>query len=135
MEQKTVKIENSEMTSRIFGSFDANVRMIEASFGVQIYNRSDEDGDAVMISGESADGVAQAAQAVRYLGDMAKYNDTISDQQVGYVIDMIKDGRAGELSSFSGDCICITAKGKPIKAKTIGQKNYVGAISITPFSS
>ncbi len=129
MEQKTVKIENSEMTSRIFGSFDANVRMIEASFGVQIYNRSDDDGDAVMISGEGRDGVELAAQAVKYLGDMAKYNDTISDQQVGYVIDMIKDGRAGELSSFSGDCICITAKGKPIKAKTIGQKNYVGAIS------
>ena len=129
MEQKTVKIENSEITARIFGSFDANVRMIEASFGVQIYNRSDEDGDAVMISGELRDGVELAAQAIKYLGDMAKYNDTISDQQVGYVIDMIKDGRAGELSSFSGDCICITAKGKPIKAKTIGQKNYVSAIS------
>ena len=129
MEQKTVKIENSEITARIFGSFDANVRMIEASFGVQIYNRSDEDGDAVMISGELRDGVELAAQAIGYLGDMAKYNDSISDQQVGYVIDMIKDGRAGELSSFSGDCICITAKGKPIKAKTIGQKNYVGAIS------
>ena len=129
MEQKTVKIENSEITSRIFGSFDANVRMIEASFGVQIYNRSDEDGDAVMISGERQDGVELAAQAIRYLGDMATYNDTISDQQVGYVIDMIKDGRASELSSFSADCICITAKGKPIKAKTIGQKNYVSAIS------
>ena len=129
MEQKTVKIENSEITSRIFGSFDANVRMIEASFAVQIYNRSDEDGDAVMISGESRDGVELAAMAVKYLGDMARYNDIISDQQVGYVIDMIKDGRAGELTSLSGDCICITAKGKPIKAKTIGQKNYVGAIS------
>ena len=129
MEQKTVKIENSEITARIFGSFDANVRMIENSFRVQIYNRSDEDGDAIMISGEARDGVELAASAVKYLGDMARYNDTISDQQVGYVIDMIKDGRAGELSSLSGDCICITAKGKPIKAKTIGQKQYVGAIS------
>ena len=129
MEQKTVKIENSEITARIFGSFDANVRMIENSFRVQIYNRSDEDGDAIMISGEARDGVELAAAAVKYLGDMARYNDTISDQQVGYVIDMIKDGRAGELSSLSGDCICITAKGKPIKAKTIGQKQYVGAIS------
>jgi len=128
MEQKTVKIDNSEITARIFGSFDANVRMIENAFSVRIYNRSDEDGDAVMISGERGDGVAMAADTVKYLGDMAKYNETLSDQQVGYVIDMIRDGRREELSSLGGDCICITAKGKPIKAKTVGQKQYVSAI-------
>ncbi len=129
MEQKTVRIENSEITSRIFGSFDVNVRMIENAFGVQIYNRSDEDGDAVMISGESAEGVRMAADAVKYLGDMARYNETLSDQQVGYVIDMLRDGREGELSGLEQDCICITSKGKPLKAKTVGQKHYVRAIS------
>ena len=128
MEQKTVMIENTEITSRIFGSFDANVRMIENAFDVQIYNRSDSDGDAVMISGESAASVAMAADAVKYLGDMAKYHDTLTDQQVGYVIDMLKDGRESELSGLEQDCICITAKGKPIKAKTVGQKHYVNAI-------
>ena len=128
MEQKTVTIENTEITARIFGSFDVNVRMIENAFGVQIYNRSDADGDAVMISGESAASVAMAADAVKYLGDMANYHDTLSEQQVGYVIDMLKDGREKELSGLEHDCICITAKGKPIKAKTVGQKNYVDAI-------
>ncbi len=129
MEQKTVRIENSEIMSRIFGSFDVNVRMVEKAFGVQIYNRSDEDGDAVMISGESADGVNLAADAVKYLGDMARYNEALGDQQVGYVIDMLRDGRANELSDLGQDCICITAKGKPIKTKTVGQKHYVNAIS------
>ena len=128
MEQKTVTIENTEITSRIFGSFDVNVRMIENAFDVQIYNRSDADGDAVMISGESAASVAMAADAVKYLGDMAKYHDTLSEQQVGYVIDMLKDGREKELSGLEQDCICITSKGKPIKAKTVGQKHYVDAI-------
>ena len=128
MEQKTVKIENSEITARIFGSFDANVRLIENAFGVRIYNRSGEDGDAVMVSGDSADGVKMAADAVKYLGDMARYNETLSDQQVGYVIDMIRDGKAGELGSLDRDCICITSRGKPIKAKTVGQKQYVNAI-------
>ena len=129
MEQKTVKIENSEITSRIFGSFDVNVRMIENAFGVQIYNRSDEDGDAVMISGESRDGINMAADAVKYLGEMARYNETLNEQQVGYVIDMLKDGKQSELSGLEQDCICITARGKPLKAKTVGQKQYVNAIS------
>ena len=129
MEQKTVKIENTEITSRIFGSFDVNVRMVENAFGVQIYNRSDEDGDAVMISGGDAEGVAMAADAVKYLGNMAKYNEILSEQQVGYVIDMLRDGRQSELSGLDQDCICLTAKGKPIKAKTVGQKQYVSAIS------
>ncbi len=129
MEQKTVRIENTEITSRIFGSFDVNVRMIENSFNVQIYNRSDEDGDAVMISGEDSDGVRMAADAVKYLGDMARSSDILSEQQVGYVIDMLKDGRESELSGLDQDCICITAKGKPLKAKTVGQKHYVNAIS------
>ena len=128
MEQKTVKIESTEITSRIFGSFDTNVRMIENAFGVQIYNRSDEDGDAVMISGEGAEQVALAADAIKYLGNMARYNEVLGDQQVGYVIDMLKDGRASELSGLDQDCICITAKGKPLKAKTVGQKYYVDAI-------
>ena len=128
MIERTVKIESSEMTARIFGSFDANVRLIENAFEVRIYNRSEEDGDAVIVSGEDAEKVKMAADAVKYLGDMAKYNETLSDQQVGYVIDMVRDGKSGELSSLERDCICITSRGKPIKAKTVGQKQYVNAI-------
>ena len=129
MAQRTVKIENSEIMSRIFGSFDVNVRMIEKEFDVQIYNRSDEDGDAVMISGENDSHVAMAADAVKYLGDMARSSEALGEQQVGYVIDMLRDGREHELSQLGQDCICITAKGKPIKTKTVGQKHYVNAIS------
>ena len=129
MEQKTVQIESSEITARIFGSFDSNIRMIENAFDVRIYNRADGDGDAVMISGESGEGVKGAADAVKYLSEMARYNPTIQDVQVSYVIDMIKDGKQGELVGFDRDCLCITAKGKPIKAKTVGQKQYIGAIS------
>ena len=128
MADRTVKIESSEITARIFGSFDSNVRLIENAFEVRIYNRTSEDGDAVMINGENADKVKMAADAVKYLGDMARYNETLSDQQVGYVIDMIREGTESELSGLDRDCICITSRGKPIKAKTVGQKQYVNAI-------
>ncbi|MBR6679646.1 MAG: PhoH family protein [Clostridia bacterium] len=125
---KTVKIESPEITARLFGSFDINVRILEKTFGVNIHNRADESSDAVCISGESEDGVRMTASAIKYLKDMAKYNEEITEQQVAYVIDMIRDGKEGELATFDQNCICITTKGKPIKAKTVGQKHYVDRI-------
>ena len=129
MEQITVKIENSELTAKIFGSYDINARMLERAFGVSVRNRAEEEYDAVVIGGEASEDVEKVAEAVRYLKDMARYNDELSEQQVAYVIDMIKGGRREELASFGSDCICITTRGKPIKAKTVGQKKYVEAIA------
>ena len=80
MEQKTVKIQNSEITARVFGSYDINVRTVEKAFSVKVYNRSDEDGDAVMINGESREAVVMAADCVKYLADMARYNESLSEQ-------------------------------------------------------
>ena len=63
-----------------------------------------------------------------YLVDVAEYNDDISDNTVEYVSDMIADGHGHELSKLGDDCICVTSRGKPVKAKTVGQKYYVDAI-------
>ncbi len=128
MEQRTVTIENSELTARLFGSYDVNVRILEKEFSVVIRNRGGEEGDAVSISGEDAESVRLAADAVRYLGDMARYNDTLTEQQVGYVIDMLRAGQEQELAGLERDCLCVTTRGKPIKAKTVGQRKYVEAI-------
>ena len=122
-------MESSELTARIFGSYDVNVRRLEREFFVTVRNRLSEEGDAVVISGESSESVRMAAEAVTYLKEMAKLNDTLSDQQVGYVIEMLKAGKEQELSGFEKDLICVTTRGKPIKAKTAGQKRYVDAIT------
>ncbi len=128
MEQKTVKIQSSEITSRVFGSYDINVRTVEKAFSVKVYNRSDEDGDAVMINGENTESVTMAADCIKYLADMARYNESLSEQQVIYVIDMVRDGKQSELAVLEQGCICITSQGKPIKAKTVGQRHYVDGI-------
>ena len=128
MEQKTVKIGNPDKTAAVFGSCDENVKLIEKKFGVDISNKETNDGDAVLISGNDAEAVRNAARAVSYLVDAADYNENLSDQTVNYVSDMVKDGRADELSRLGDDCICITSRGKPVKAKTVGQKYYVDAI-------
>ena len=128
MEQRTVTIEHSELTARIFGSYDVNARILEKEFSVTVRNRSGEESDAILVIGEDAEAVRMAADAVRYLKDMAKHNETLTEQQVGYVVDMLKAGQEQELAGLEQDCLCITTRGKPIKAKTVGQRRYVDAI-------
>lgn len=124
-----VKTCSPEDTAKVFGSFDFNARMIEKVFGVCIRNRSEEDGsDAIEITGEDTDTVGAATRTVECLKQLASYSDGIPEQTLRYVIDMVKDGREGELLDLSDNCICITTKGKPIKARTVGQKYYVDAI-------
>lgn len=125
---RTVKIESSELTSRLFGSFDVNVNFLEKSFDVRISNRSGDEYDAVVIEGGVQENVDTAAEAIKYLKDMARRNETLTEQQVSYVTEMLKEGKGEGLSALDESCICITTKGKPIKAKTVGQKKYVEAI-------
>ena len=128
MAQRTVTIQNSEMTLRIFGSFDRNTRRIENAFGVHIYNRGG-DGECNTVVIEGAEGSCELAAAVlEHLKKFAAQSDVVADQTVDYVISMVSDGRGDELNGYGEDCICISAKGKPIKAKTVGQKKYVDAI-------
>jgi len=125
---KTVKAASSEIISRIFGAYDVNLNMIQDAFSVKLHNTQLDDGDGIVISGEDENNVNNAVSAVKYLKDMSKYNDIINEQSVRYVIDMIKDGRFDELARLTDDCICMTTRGKPIKAKTLSQKYYVDAI-------
>ncbi len=127
MKAETVYISNSELTSRVFGCFDENIRAIEKEFGVEIQTHPSEDGDAVVVSG-SGEGVHMAATVVTFLRQMAEYEETISEQSVRYVIDSVRDGNEEELSALGDDCLCVTTKGRPIKAKTMGQKQYVDKI-------
>ena len=127
MAGRIVKSPTSDITSKIFGSFDSNVNAIESAFGVCIQNRSVDDGDAISVSGDD-ESVNKAARVIEYLKGIASMNDTISEQSVRYVIDMVKSGESDALDSLGDDCICITNRGKPIKAKTVGQKHYIKAI-------
>lgn len=129
MADKIIRTETAELTAKIFGSFDFNARMIEKSWGVSVHNRADSDGcDTVVVSGADPEAVTFAAKAVECLRQLATYSEELSEQTVRYVIDMVTDGRESELLNLSDDCICITTRGKPIKARTVGQKYYVDSI-------
>lgn len=128
MNRKIVKMEETDATAKIFGSYDSNVALIEGHFGVTLRNRGSEAGDTVVIEGENAESVNAAAQCVSYLQELSGKTDVLSEQTVQYAIDMIASGQGGELEQLGDECICVTTRGKPVKPKTVGQKRYIEMI-------
>ena len=128
MNEKILLTKTAEQTANIFGNFDRNIAIIEKAFGVDITNRDTEKtlGDAIVIRAENDENVHQAFLALDYLKNMAEMGTNLNEQSVEYVVSMVRSGE--KLETFGDDCICVTTKGKPIKAKTIGQKKYVDAI-------
>ena len=128
MTEKIVTTKNGEATAALFGAFDINARMIERAFDVRIFANSGgaDMGDALSVTGEEA-AVNSAVRVLEYLKRMIGEGEVLKEETVEYVIGLIKDG-VDTPEDFSGDCICITNRAKPIKAKTIGQKRYVEAI-------
>ena len=128
MNRKIIKMERSDATAKIFGSFDCNTRMIEERFAVSIRNRESESGDSIIIEGENDTGVTSAAQCIEYLHGLSAKTDVLTEQAVQYAIDMVCAGEGGSLGELGDECICVTTRGKPIKAKTVGQQQYVESI-------
>ena len=128
--KKIINLPSAEVTSRMFGPFDDNVTLIERAFAVVIRNRHGgaEGEDAISVEGNDARGVEQAAQVLETVRTVAKQGDAVPEQSVRYIIDMVRAGEQSALSDMSDDCICVTTRGKPIKAKTVGQRRYVNAI-------
>lgn len=128
MHEKILLTETALQTATLFGNFDCNVAIIEKAFGVTISNRATEKtaGDAIVIRAEDQNAVDAAFTALDYLKSMAEMGSELSEQSVEYVVSTVERGEP--LERFGDDCICVTTKGKPIKAKTLGQKKYIDAI-------
>ena len=123
MIEQTISMERVEEAVNLFGSFDENMRLIERELSVTVVNRDGE----LKVSGE-AEQVMQAVQAIEGLISLSARGETIGEQNVRYILTLVRSGNAERISDLAGDVLCVTAKGKPIKAKTIGQKRYVEAI-------
>ena len=130
MTEKKLTADTPDEASKIFGVYNCYAERIEQTFGVTVSTKDSDTGIGVdiAVTGEDPDAVGKAYNALNSLKRIAKLNDDITDQNVDYVISMVTDGRADELSSYDDECICTTTRGKPIKAKTVGQKRYIDAI-------
>lgn len=120
--ERNISLQNGEQILAVFGDFDKNLKKIQTAFDVSIVNRG---GDIKISGGET--GTALAQKAIESLAKIFNTEGEITDQSVNYTIDSVRDGIDHE-ALYGSDCVCITAKGKPIKSKTMGQKKYVEAI-------
>ena len=120
---RAVNAERVEDLIAVFGSFDENVKRIEEALEVQIVNRGTE----LHVIGDEE----QADKAVRTLEGLltlASKGEAIDEQRVRYLITLVNEGNDQQVAQMAKDVVCITAKGKPIKAKTVGQQKYMKAI-------
>lgn len=124
MFEQTVDIERIEQIVNLFGNFDENIKRIEKKYGVIITSH----GSQIKIKGEVND-VMNATRTVNALISMINKGEQITDQSIDYVSALVEDGEEEKLNRVTdAGCICITSKGKPVKPKTIGQRQYVEAI-------
>ena len=122
MEQR-ISIERMEQAVNLFGSFDENVRLVEAEFRVTVANREGE----LRVNGEPEDTML-ACKALSALLTISNRGEPVTEQNVRYVIGLVRTGQEDRISELTQDVICISAKGRPIKPKTLGQKQYVESI-------
>ena len=121
--ERLVNADRVEDLVNVFGSFDENIRRIEESLDVNIVNR----GSDIKVTGDE-ENVDRAVKTVEGLLSLAAKGESIDEQRVRYLITLVKEGNDTQLNQIAKDVVCITAKGKPIKAKTVGQQNYMRAI-------
>ena len=121
--ERIVNAERVEDVISVFGSFDENIRRIEDALHVSIVNR----GTDLKVTGDE-EMVDKAVRTLEGLLALAAKGESIDEQRVRYLITLVNEGNDDQVAQMAKDVVCITAKGKPIKAKTVGQQKYMKAI-------
>ncbi len=123
MIDRSISIDRMEQAVTLFGSFDQNIKLIEKEYNISVISRGNE----LKISGEPEE-VDKAIRVINSLLMIINRGETLSEQNVRYCMSMIEENNENKVESLVRDCICLTAKGKPVKPKTLGQKSYCEAI-------
>ena len=123
MAEKFVDVDSTETLSALFGQLDGNISRIQKDYSVTAVSR---DGGIKLIGEEN--NVNAAEKALRALLRISGSGQSLSEQTVRYVTSMVADGVESELEELGGDVICVTASGKILRPRTVGQKRYIDAI-------
>ena len=113
MIEQSISLERMEDTASLFGPFDENIRLIERELHVQIVIREEE----LRISGE-AEQVMYAEKTIQSLLALGARGEAINEQNIRYVLQLVLQGQEEKVNDLARDVVCVTAAGKPIKAKT-----------------
>ena len=121
--ERMLSVERVEDLIAVFGSFDENTKRIEEALDVKVINR----GTDLKGTGDE-ENVDKAIRTLEGLLALSAKGETIDEQRVRYLITLVREGNDDSIMQMAKDVVCITAKGKPIKAKTVGQQKYMKAI-------
>ncbi len=122
--ERMINVDRVEDLISIFGSFDENIKRIEDTFAVSIVSRDQE----LKVTGDE-EAAFKAARTLEGLLSLAARGETIDEQRVRYIMTLVENGTDDQITKMASDVVCITAKGKPVKAKTVGQQQYIRAIA------
>jgi len=123
MAEKFLTADSQSQLSELFGSMDGNISAIEKQYGVSVVLR---DG-GIKIIGEEP-GLSGAEQTLSALMRMSSQGRALSEQTIRYVTSMVADGAQQQLAELTSDGVCVTASGKVVRARTVGQKRYIEQI-------
>ena len=121
--EKSVQIDNFQYMMELFGNFDENVKMIEDSLEVDIIARGNE---VKMKGGEER--VKLAERLINNLIGMLQKGEQLDAQNISYAIGLVMAGHEEKIKDLGSEVICLTHRGKQIRSKTLGQKNYIEAM-------
>lgn len=124
MAEKFITVDDQDRLSELFGQLDGNISRIQKEYGVTAVLR---DGGIKLIGDEKNTEIA--AKALLALLKISSNGQQLSEHTVRYVTSMVADGAEQQLSDLGKDGICMSASGKVLRARTVGQKKYVDAIS------
>ena len=119
--ERQIQIPQTIDRTELFGNLDSNLTLIREATGVDIFQRD----DGLILKGEDPD---TAEGIIRELTAVLEKGEPLDKQKVSYIIGLQQEGVSYSESNVSKDVICFTHKGKPLKPKTVGQKNYVNSI-------
>ena len=120
---KRVEAAGVDKLQKILGTFDENLNIIMREFGVLIR----VEGLEFIIEGEE-EGVSNSASVIESLLALADIGESVDRSRVEYCIELARDGKAQDITKLSSGTVAVTYRGKPVKCKTVGQKEYVNAI-------
>ena len=123
MAEKNIELDSVEVAAAVFGNCDRNIRLLENEFSVTAVCR----GTQLRLSGEPAN-VAAASRAVEGMLLLIENHTPLEDQTVRYCISLAHDGAEKRVKELTEDFVTVTVKGRPIRPKTLGQKEYLNAI-------
>ena len=123
MAEKSIELDSVEIAAAVFGNCDRNIRLLEKEFSVTAVCR----GTMLRLSGEAAN-VAAATRAVEGMLLLIENHTPLEDQTVRYCLSLAHDGEEKRVKELTEDFVTVTVKGRPIRPKTLGQKEYLNAI-------